>query len=134
MTNETNTWVRYWGWKHGIMIFLSPIVLPFPYDLYLLFLMHGYFSYFPRGVYFAPPHVFSVSPPIIFLRRVHFFLGVKYTPLSQPLFRLHLRLARLFVKKERKESPWLTHGRAVHDPPISQDHHMAISIPQSAPS
>jgi len=56
------------------------------------------------------------------------------TPPLTPSARLHLCLARLFVKKERRENPWMTHGRAVHDPPISQDHHMAISIPQSAPS
>ena len=130
----TNLWpmTQRLGWVTGAgnMAFRLPFFLLLSFLPSDFFLMHNYFSYifFLRGVYFAPTFLFSYSGGM------STSWGVKYTPLSQPLFRLHLCLARLFVKKERRESPWLTHGRAVHDPPISQDHHMAISFPQSAPS
>ena len=92
-----------------------------------------------RGVYFAPTISFKCILSILSLVLTSQCVGVKYTPLNSRLFRLHLCIARLFLKKGRRGShgPCVTQGRGAGDGqpvPLVDHHHMAIPILQSTPS
>ena len=119
------------------MNFLCIFFFSFSYEL-IYSLMHDYISCL--GVFFFAPTIsFKCILLILSLVLTSLCVGVKYTPLNSRLFRLHLCIARLFLKKGRRGShvPYVTHGRGAGDGqpvPLVDHHHMAIPILQSTPS